>query len=112
MRGSLDESPHHEKLFELGPNGVHFTAAGIARYTERFACAGYLISEIRTIDDLEEALAASWPFEQTRLCDMVADRTAGDPLERAALLAVAQGETQKADALMALLRARRKPPAG
>ncbi len=101
-----------DDLFQIGPEGVRFTPAGLARYTQRFAAAGYDISEIRTLDQLEEALTASWPFEQTRLSDWVAERTSGDPLERSLLLAVTQGEQQKADALMALLKARRAASGG
>jgi hypothetical protein len=103
----MDVTEPHDDYFEMGPEGVRFTPAGLARYTQRFAAAGYDISEIRTLDELEEALTASWPFEQTRLSDWIAERTPGDPLERRLLLAVTQGEQQKADALLALLKARR-----
>lgn len=101
-----------DDFFEMGPEGVRFTPAGLARYTQRFAAAGYDISEIRTLDELEEALTASWPFEQTRLSDWAAERTSGDPLERSLLVAVSQGEEDKADALMALLKARRAASSG
>jgi hypothetical protein len=46
------------------------------------------------------------------LSDWAAERTSGDPLERSLLVAVSQGEEDKADALMALLKARRAASSG
>jgi hypothetical protein len=98
-----------ERLFEVSDEQVHFTPAGRARYSARFAAAGVDIEAIRNINDFEEALARSWPFEQTLIADWLADRPSSDPLERELLIAVTQGEDAKAEALRAILAARSGP---
>jgi hypothetical protein len=97
------------RLFEVSDGLVSFTPAGHARYRARFSAAGVDIEAIRTIDELEEALALSWPFEQTLIADRLADRPSSDPLERDLLIAVTQGEDAKVEALHAILAARSGP---
>lgn len=108
LLSSINDSSS-DRLFELSDGLIHFTPAGHTRYRARFSAAGVDIEAIRTINELEEALARSWPFEQTLIADWLADRPSSDPLERDLLIAVTQGEDAKVEALHAILAARSGP---
>ena len=95
-----------EPMFRLVGGRFQLTTAGMDRYRERFARAGFNIENIRTIDAFEEAVRASYRAEEAALNSALLKKYA-DELEARLLRAIARGNDAERQRVTELLQRRR-----
>lgn len=108
---TLETLPRFEDCVVFNGTQVYFTPAGIRRYRDRFALAGFDIAAIRDAEQLQEAIAGSFHIEMACLAQLRAERRGartGDPLEWALWDAMDAGDTTEIARLKRKLRHRRR----
>ncbi len=60
-------NPRQLYIQDPSSNRIRLTQAGLDKYASRFAQSGFRASEIRTLDELKEAIDASFSHEMANL---------------------------------------------
>jgi hypothetical protein len=115
MRNYIDDlfeamdTPKDGRHFLILGSRVRFTTAGVRRFKERFARAGFDIAKIRRIDQFEAALVGSFHVEQAAIEAWFKRRHGGKTdLESTFAVAVMCGDDAEARRLRARLERRRE----
>ena len=101
----LMAQPSPEECIIRSGEQVRFTAKGRAHYQAQFGKVGIDISQIKTMEQYNHALDASWPVALAELAQFVADYPSHS-IEKACLLALLIGDMPEFERLRGLLERR------